>query len=77
MSARATDPDGSVSFVEFFANSMNLGQVVSATDVTLRVSAATGERLVVPRPAAAAVDVPDDVSVGGRIHEEVGGRKAT
>lgn len=33
MSARATDPDGSVSFVEFFANSTNLGQVVSATDV--------------------------------------------
>ena len=33
MTARATDPDGSVSFVEFFANSANLGQVVSATDV--------------------------------------------
>lgn len=33
MTARATDSDGSVSFVEFFANSTNLGQAVSATDV--------------------------------------------
>jgi hypothetical protein len=33
MTARATDSDGSVRFVEFFANSTNLGQAVSATDV--------------------------------------------
>jgi hypothetical protein len=33
MSVRATDPDGSVSFVEFFANSMNLARIVSGTDV--------------------------------------------
>jgi len=33
LTARASDSDGSVSFVEFFANSINLGRVVSATDV--------------------------------------------
>ncbi len=33
LTARATDSDGSVSFVEFFANSIKLGQAVSTTDV--------------------------------------------
>src|SRR5437879_4596509 len=37
------------------------GRFRGATDVTLRVSAATGERLVLLRPASAAVDVPADV----------------
>jgi hypothetical protein len=32
LTARATDSDGTVSFVDFFANAMNLGRVVSASD---------------------------------------------
>jgi hypothetical protein len=32
LTARATDSDGTVSFVDFFANAMNLGRVVSAND---------------------------------------------
>jgi hypothetical protein len=33
LTTRATDPDGSVSYVEFYANGIKLGQVVSSTDL--------------------------------------------
>lgn len=41
------------------------GRFGSAREVVLRVSAATGERLVVARPSAAGVEVPADVLVVG------------
>src|SRR2546423_384006 len=42
------------------------GRFPGAREVTLRVSAATGERVVLPRPSAAPA---------GRIHEDVAGRR--
>jgi 23S rRNA (uracil1939-C5)-methyltransferase len=62
------------------------GDFGTATEVTLRAGAATGERLVVAAPTAADVRVPDDVRVvgadelrrGGRgaaVHEDIGGRR--
>ena len=60
------------------------GRFGTADDVTIRVGARTGERLVVVSPRAAGVRVPDDVQVigtdqlreGGRawIYEEAAGR---
>jgi 23S rRNA (uracil1939-C5)-methyltransferase len=44
-------------------------------EVTLRVSAATGQRQIAPHPPRGRIDVPDDVQVGGHIEEEVGGRR--
>lgn len=61
------------------------GRFGPARDVILRVSAATGERLVVGRPTAAGVEVPADVLVVGAderqrllraaVTEEVAGRR--
>lgn len=61
------------------------GRFGQADEVTIRVGARTGERLVLAQPGRAGVVVPDDVVVvgddeltGGRrvwIHEEVGGRR--
>ncbi len=61
------------------------GRFGSATEVTVRVGARTGERLVVATPTAAGVRVPDGVTVVGddelraghpaAYHEEVGGRR--
>jgi 23S rRNA (uracil1939-C5)-methyltransferase len=60
------------------------GRFDGCEEVTIRVGAATGERLVVASPDASGVAVPDDVVVVGRdelrrgrqaaIHEEVAGR---
>jgi 23S rRNA (uracil1939-C5)-methyltransferase len=50
------------------------GRFPGATEVTLRVSAATGERVALVRPSSAAAVVSDDVLLGGRIHEVAGGR---
>jgi 23S rRNA (uracil1939-C5)-methyltransferase len=50
------------------------GRFPGATEVVLRVSVATGERVALVRPSTAAPAVPDDVLIGGRIHEVVGGR---
>lgn len=60
------------------------GRFGSADDVTIRVGARTGERMVVVAPRAGGVRVPDDVKVIGTdqlrkgrrawIHEEVAGR---
>lgn len=60
------------------------GEFGAATEVVLRVSAATGERIAVVTPTAAGVRLPSDVLVigvdelkAGRrawIHEQVGGR---
>jgi 23S rRNA (uracil1939-C5)-methyltransferase len=48
-----------------------------AREITVRVGAATGERLVLADPERARIEVPDDVRVGSRAHitEVVGGRK--
>lgn len=61
------------------------GRFGSATEVTIRVGARTGERLVVATPTAEGVRVPDGVAVVGddelrrgraaAYHEEVGGRR--
>jgi len=61
------------------------GRFGSATEITVRVGARTGERLVVATPTAAGVRVPDGVVVVGdddlraghpaAYHEEVGGRR--
>ncbi len=61
------------------------GRFGSATEVTVRVGARTGERLVVATPTADGVRVPDGVTVVGddelrashpaAYHEEVGGRR--
>lgn len=61
------------------------GRFGSATEITVRVGARTGERLVVASPTAAGVRVPDGVTVVGddelrrghpaAYHEEVGGRR--
>ncbi|HEX2039511.1 MAG TPA: TRAM domain-containing protein [Acidimicrobiales bacterium] len=61
------------------------GRFGQAAEVVLRVSEATGERLVVARPTAAGVDVPADVLVVGAderprlrraaVTEEVAGRR--
>jgi 23S rRNA (uracil1939-C5)-methyltransferase len=61
------------------------GRFGDAREVTLRVGAATGERLAVVTPARGDVRLPDDVVVVGAdelargkrvwIHEEVGGRR--
>jgi 23S rRNA (uracil1939-C5)-methyltransferase len=60
------------------------GRFEGCDEVTIRVGASTGERLVVATPNADAVSVPEDVTVVGRdelrrgrrasIHEEVAGR---
>jgi 23S rRNA (uracil1939-C5)-methyltransferase len=60
------------------------GRFDGCDEVTIRVGAATGERLVVASPSARGVSVPDDVVVVGSdelrgrrraaIHEEVAGR---
>jgi 23S rRNA (uracil1939-C5)-methyltransferase len=61
------------------------GEFGAAREVTLRVSAATGERLAMVAPSATGVHLPDDVRVIGTdalargrrawIHEEVAGRR--
>lgn len=61
------------------------GRFGSATEITVRVGARTGERLVVATPTAEGVQVPDGVAVVGddelrqgrpaAYHEEVGGRR--
>ena len=51
------------------------GRFPRAKEVTLRVSAATGERVALVRPASAPPVLPDDVALGGRMHEEVAGRQ--
>ena len=60
------------------------GRFGSADEVTIRVGARTGERMVVVGPSAAGVEVPPDVVVVGRdevdrtgvvLHEEAGGRR--
>ena len=48
------------------------GRFPGAHEVTLRCGARTGERLVVPRPVDASVEVPDDVR-RDHFHEEVAG----
>ena len=52
------------------------GNFGRAREITVRVGAATGERLVLPDPERARIDVPEDVRVGSRAHitEVVGGR---
>jgi 23S rRNA (uracil1939-C5)-methyltransferase len=50
------------------------GRFPGATEVTLRVSAANAARVVLVRPSSAVAVVPDDVSLGGRLHEVVAGR---
>ncbi len=60
------------------------GRFGAADEVTVRVGARTGERMVVVGPSAVGVEVADDVIVVGRdeleqsdavLHEEVGGRR--
>ena len=51
------------------------GRFPRAREVTLRVSASTGERVAVVHPAGAGLHVPADVAAGGRIHEELAGRR--
>jgi tRNA/tmRNA/rRNA uracil-C5-methylase (TrmA/RlmC/RlmD family) len=50
------------------------GRFPGAEEVLLRVSVATGERVVAVRPRSAGAVVPDDVAVNGRVHEAVAGR---
>jgi 23S rRNA (uracil1939-C5)-methyltransferase len=50
------------------------GRFHGARDVTLRVSAATGERIVLAHPKPGRLVLPPDVQSGGRIHEDVAGR---
>ena len=62
-----------------------VGDFGEAEEVTIRVGARTGERLVLASPTASAVHLPDDVLVVGAdelaagrrawIHEEVAGRR--
>jgi len=64
---------------------VNLGEFGTATEVVLRVGAATGERLALVSPNATGVRLPSDVLVVGEdelssgkrawIHEEVAGRR--
>ena len=48
------------------------GRFPGAHEVTVRCGARTGERLVLPRPVDAAIEVPDDVRTD-HFHEEVAG----
>ena len=51
-----------------------VGRFDGADEVTVRCGARTGERLVLPEPADADVDVPDDVRFD-HVHEEVAGHR--
>jgi 23S rRNA (uracil1939-C5)-methyltransferase len=53
------------------------GRYASATEVTLRVGAATGERLALVVPGRDRVSLPDDVRVVGADELAAGGRGAT